>query len=119
MEERMRVATLIAVAVLMAAPAALAQTEPAAAPETAQTEAPTPAQTPASEATITAPLAEEAPIEAPEAAAAAEPELVCRSAERSESRLRSRRERVCRTQAEWDALQAARTRGGGAQADNN
>ena len=38
-------------------------------------------------------------------------EQVCRAGPRSESRLRSR-QRICRTQAEWDALDRARSRSG-------
>lgn len=45
------------------------------------------------------------------AAPEAEAELVCRNiSSRTESRLRSRRERVCKTQAEWDRQEAPESR---------
>jgi hypothetical protein len=101
----MRVAALAFAAVLMAAPVALAQTE---------LPAPEAVSEPVVEAA--APVAEEVPVpeatetETAEAAAPSE-ERVCRSGPRSESRLRTR-ERICRTQAEWDALDRAGARTG-------
>jgi hypothetical protein len=110
----MRAATLIiAAAVLAFAPMALAQTETPAAESTQAVEA---VVAPPVDEPV-APAAEEGALA--EAAPAAEPQRVCRTIERSESRLRSRRERVCRTQAEWDALQQQNNRSTGAQPDNN
>ncbi len=100
----MRVATLVFAAVLMAAPMALAQTEapPAEAATETTSEAP---PAPAAEETPATPPAEQAATPAPSE------EPVCGSGPRSESRLRSRQQ-VCRTQAEWDALDRARSRSG-------
>ena len=100
----MRVATLVFAAFLMATPVALAQTEAPSAE--AVTETMSGAQQ--------APAAEEAPVTPPteqEATPAPSQERVCRAGPRSESRLRSRQQ-VCRTQAEWDALDRARARSG-------
>jgi hypothetical protein len=102
----MRVAAMVFAAVLMAAPAAFAQTETPAPEVTTETVAPE----------TTTPTSEEAPSPEPtETAAEATPapseERVCRSGPRSESRLRTR-ERICRTQAEWDAFDRARSRTG-------
>jgi hypothetical protein len=109
----MRVATpFLALAFFACGPVAWAQTEAPAAPQVAGTEATS--EVPPADA---AAGAEEAAAEA-EAPAVAADEQVCRTIERSESRLRSRRERVCRTQAEWDALQRRNGRQG-AEADNN
>lgn len=104
----MRVAAFVIAAVLMAAPVALAQTETTA-PEAVT-------ETTTQETSTTAPAAEEtAPVttesEAPAATPAPSEERICRSGPRSESRLRSRQQ-VCRTQAEWDALDRARSRSG-------
>jgi hypothetical protein len=84
------------------------------APAFAQVE---PLPPPASEGNgaVTEPETTAASEEAPAAAATetpaateAEPELICRSVTaRTESRLRSSRQRVCKTQAEWDAQNAA------------
>jgi hypothetical protein len=112
----MRAATLIiAAAVLAFSPMALAQTEtPAAetAPAVEAVVAP-PADEPAAPVEGAAPAADEG------ASTLVEPQRVCHTIERSESRLRSRRERICRTQAEWDALQQQRNGRSGAQADSN
>ncbi len=103
----MRVAAFVIATVLMAAPVALAQTETTA-PETV-------AETTTQETTTTLAAEEAAPStsesEAPAATPAPSEERVCRSGPRSESRLRSRQQ-VCRTQAEWDALDRARSRSG-------
>ncbi len=102
----MRVAALVFAAMMMAAPMALAQTETPA-PEVV-TEPTAPETTaPATEETQ-APVTTET---ATEAGAAPSEEQVCRAGPRSESRLRSR-QRICRTQAEWDALDRARSRSG-------
>ena len=107
----MRAAVLIVTLALMAAaPVALADSNaPAVAETPAQAEA-APSEAPATEPAET-PAAPEEQIAEEQAPAA----QVCRSPERSESRLRSRRERICRTQAEWDAIDRAqqRARSGG------
>jgi hypothetical protein len=92
---------ILSVAVLACAPVALAQIETPPPPAVESGGSLPPAEVVADEQVI----AEE------QAEATADPELVCRTIERSESRLRSRRERVCRTQAEWDATRQNR-RGG-------
>jgi hypothetical protein len=115
---------IIAAAALAAAPLALAQTEPPATDTAVQA---APVYTPIEPAD---PIEPTAPAEAPAAAAeepaveasAPEPELICRTlVMRTESRLRSARERVCRTQAAWDEFDAqnARNRNGRAGPDNN
>jgi hypothetical protein len=108
---RMRTAGLIvALALGTMAPVALAQTDTPAPP--------TQVEAVPSEATATAPAEDAAPAEeaAAEQTAARAQERVCHTIERSESRLRSRREQVCRTQAEWDAQQQGGSRGGGGNA---
>lgn len=105
----MRAVHLIFVAAVLAfAPMALAQTDTQAAPADVTAEQPAEATASADVTTPAAPAEEGAPAE--EATQAAEPERVCHTIERSESRLRSRRERVCRTQAEWDAQQRGANR---------
>jgi len=59
-----------------------------------------------------APAAETVAVTRVAETAAAQPaapreRLVCRSRDGVESRLQSRRERVCRTRAQWDAIEAA------------
>lgn len=81
----MRVAGFVIVAGLMFAAPAFAQTDPAP-------QAPT-------EATEPAPV-EPTPPPTQEAAVDPEQEQICRTVQRTESRLRSRRERICGTQAE-------------------
>jgi len=94
----MRMTALVLAAALLAATPAIAQTEPTTPPaETAQ-EAP---ETPAATAEA-APTTAEAP---------AEEELICRTVQRTESRLRSRRERVCGTRAQWETMQNEAARG--------
>lgn len=105
----MRAATLIVtLALLAAAPVALAEPDAPAGAETPAQAEEVPSEPAATEA-VEAAAEEQAAPEQPPAA------QVCRSPERSESRLRSRRERVCRTQAEWDAIDRAqqRARSGG------
>ena len=100
----MRISVLLVAASMLIAAPAFAQIETAPPPASAEggasaPEAPAPTQEP---------TAEQAPAFTE---AVAEPELVCRTlTERTESRLRSRRERVCKTQAEWDAQEAASNR---------
>ena len=103
----MRVAAFVIAAVLMAAPVALAQTE--VTPPEAVAEAVTQESVTApTDEEATAPAATEA--EAPVATPAPSEERVCRAGPRSESRLRSRQQ-VCRSRAEWDALDRARSGG--------
>lgn len=94
-------AFVVAAAMLLAAPA-FAQVEPLPPPASEGAGAATEPETPAaSEETTPAATEPETPAATE---AAAEPELVCRNvAARTESRLRSSRTRVCKTQAEWDA----------------
>lgn len=101
----MRVAALVFAAVMMAAPMALAQTEIPAPEVVAEPTAPEPA--PAAQETQI-PVTTETTTDATPAPSE---EQVCRAGPRSESRLRSR-QRVCHTQAEWDALDRARARSG-------
>jgi len=90
----MRVTSMIVAAAFLAATSvpAFAQTDPAAAP-------------PASEQTEAATPVEPQTTEAPQ-----EDEVICRTVQRTESRLRSRRERICGTQAQWDAMQDSAAR---------
>lgn len=89
----MRVLVLaLSAAMLLAAPA-LAQTDPVAPP--AATEG---------DATSTPPTPQSAPQ--PETTEqSADQEVICRTVQRTESRLRSRRERICGTRAEWEIMQ--------------
>lgn len=108
--------SILAAAVLAVAPMAWAQTE--APPAAAEVSAPADTATPA-EATTPAETTDAPPADAAAVAAPAEPELVCRTVTaRTESRLRSARQRVCRTQAQWDAEERA-ARGGRNNAANN
>lgn len=112
---------------LAAAPMALAQTTdtPAATEPAAQEPVYVDIEPADPNEPITAPAAEEVPATAEEPAAQAaveEPQLVCRTmVTRTESRLRSSRERICRTQAAWDEAdaQASNRRNRNAGADNN
>jgi len=89
----MRLTALIFAAVVLAAAPAIAQTDEPSAPQTEIA----PAATGGSEDQTAAPPPQEEP-------------LVCRTVrQRTESRLRSRREQVCRTQAEWDAQDGSST----------
>ena len=103
----MRIQALaVAAAMLLAAPA-FAQVEPLPPPASEGNGAVTEPETPAAN--------EETPAvtepETPAVVAEVEPELVCRTVTaRTESRLRSSRQRVCKTQAEWDAQEAADNR---------
>ena len=87
----MRVAGFVMVAGLMFAAPAFAQTDPAP-------QAPT-------EATEPAPV-EPTPPPTLVAAVAAAHEIFCLTVQRAVRRLRSRRERICGTQAEWDRMEA-------------
>ena len=99
---------VVAAAMLLSAPA-FAQVETPPPPESTSGGATAPEAPPANQdpASVTeGALSAAAPTEA-----AAEPELVCRNiTARTESRLRSARTRVCKTQAEWDAQAAAGNR---------
>lgn len=87
----MRISALVLAAAMFAAVPAFAQTDPAPTTEAAAQE---PADT-------TAPTTEAAPV----ATENERPAQVCRTIQRTESRLRTRRERICHTEAEWDQLQ--------------
>jgi hypothetical protein len=104
----MRISVLVVAAAMLLAVPAFAQVETLPPPETTGTGVTEP-QTPAtSEETAPATTEEQAPAATE---AAVEPELVCRTVTaRTESRLRSSRQRVCKTQAEWDAQDAAASR---------
>jgi hypothetical protein len=108
---------IFAAAVLASASVAVAQTD---APPTVEATTPAPETAPVEQ---TAPVVNAAPTEETAVEAApTEPELICRTVSvRTESRLRSARQRVCRTQSQWDALdeQAQRGRDGSAQRNNN
>lgn len=91
----MRINALVLAAALMAAAPAFAQTDPAP-PSPVVTEGEPPAQAPTTEA---------APAETTPATTASEaPRRICRTVQRTESRLRTRRERICGTQEEWDRI---------------
>jgi len=102
----MRVAALIFAAGLMLAAPALAQTDPSPPP-------------PASSETTTETGAAETPEATTEqASASSEQEEICRTVQRTESRLRARRERICGTRAEWEQMErdaADVVRGNGVQ----
>jgi hypothetical protein len=87
----MRIAALVFAAAMMAAAPALAQTAP---PLT-----PTPS---ASETTSETPTSGEAPSAEPNNDGS---EQICRVIQRTESRLRSRRERLCMTRAQWEQME--------------
>jgi hypothetical protein len=110
---------IFAAAVLASASVAVAQTDAPQAPTVEATTA-APETAPVEQ---TAPVVDAAPTEETAVEAApTEPELICRTVSvRTESRLRSARQRVCRTQSQWDALdeQAQRGRDGSAQRNNN
>lgn len=98
-------ALVVAAAMLLAAPA-FAQVEPLPSPASEGNGSVTEPETPAASEETPAATEPETP-----AVAEAEPELVCRTVTaRTESRLRSSRQRVCKTQAEWDAQEAANNR---------
>jgi hypothetical protein len=98
----MRVAFSAVAALLIVAPVAAAQTEGAA---------PVAIPVTVGEEVTMSPIPEvvqaEAEEDAAEATSVSSEERVCRAGPRSESRLRSR-QRICRTQAEWDALDRER-----------
>lgn len=90
----MRISALVFAAALLAAAPAFAQTDPAP-------------QGPA----VTGGQEPQAETPAPDTAAAEEATAendanrrICRTVQRTESRLRTRRERICGTQAEWDIM---------------
>ena len=92
----MRFAVLVLATAVFAAAPALAQTDP----------------TPPAAATETTEQAAESTNAATETSEAPNPqeEQVCRTVQRTESRLRSRRERVCATRAQWDMMQEQNAR---------
>lgn len=90
----MRLSALVFAAVMLTAAPAFAQTDPAATTTPAATE-------PSVPSAQTAPTTEPTPEATTEER---EPERVCRTIQRTESRLRTRRERICHTQAEWDQM---------------
>ncbi|MEZ5956542.1 MAG: hypothetical protein R3C27_04935 [Hyphomonadaceae bacterium] len=102
----MRISVLVVAAAMVFAAPAFAQVESPPPPQTAGSgvaEAP-----PTTEPTAPAATNEPAPAATEETA---EAELVCRNVTaRTESRLRSARVRVCKTQAEWDAQAVAGNR---------
>lgn len=103
----MRISVLVVAAAMLLAVPAVAQVETPPLPETtsggaSEPEAPPVTTEETASASEQAPSATEPVVEA---------ELVCRNVTaRTESRLRSRRERICKTQAEWDAQEAAQSR---------
>jgi hypothetical protein len=86
----MRVTALVLAAALLAATPAFAQTEPVAPPPS----------DPASTST-----AEPAPPAGAATAPDPDEEVICRTVQRTESRLRSRRERICGTRSQWEMMQ--------------
>jgi hypothetical protein len=88
----MRISALVLAAAMFAATPAFAQTDPA--PSTEAPAAQEPAET-------TAPSTEAEPV----ATTSERPAQICRTIQRTESRLRTRRERICHTEAEWDQMQ--------------
>lgn len=90
----MRISVLVLAAAMLTAAPAFAQTDPAATTTPAATE-------PAAPSAETAPTTEPTPEATTQNS---EPERVCRTVQRTESRLRTRRERICHTQAEWDQM---------------
>lgn len=103
----MRISVFVVAAAMLLAVPAFAQVETPPPPETTSGGVTEP-ETPPVTQEETAPATEEAPAATEPVA---EAELVCRNVTaRTESRLRSRRERVCKTQAEWDAQEAAQSR---------
>lgn len=88
----MRFAALILAVVVLAAAPAMAQTDPTTPPPpAAAAEAGAGATDPAQPAT--------------EAEQPAEEEQICRTVQRAESRLRTRRERICGTRSQWEQMQ--------------
>jgi len=102
----MRISVFVVAAAMLLAVPAFAQVETPPPPETTSGGVTEPEAPPVTQEE-TAPATEQAPAAEP----VVEAELVCRNVSaRTESRLRSRRERVCKTQAEWDAQEAAESR---------
>ncbi|MFN3465275.1 MAG: hypothetical protein ACK4X1_14495 [Terricaulis sp.] len=103
----MRISVFVVAAAMLLAVPAFAQVETPLPPETTSGGVSEPEAPPVTTAE-TAPAIEQAPAAT---GPVVEAELVCRNvSSRTESRLRSRRERVCKTQAEWDAQAAAESR---------
>ena len=93
----MRLAALVLATAVLAAAPALAQTDPTAPPP--------PAPVASTEAG-----AEGTPPAADQAEQPAEEEQICRTVQRTESRLRNRRERICGTRAQWEQMQEQNAR---------
>lgn len=89
----MRVLLFALSAALLAATPALAQTGPVAPP---------PAEDAATSGETPQPQSDPAPAANEQNA---DQEVICRTVQRAESRLRSRRERICGTRAEWEIMQ--------------
>lgn len=89
----MRFAALVLAAAVLAAAPALAQTDPTTPP-------PPPASAADNNAGAAGPTQPAAEAEQP-----AEEEQICRTVQRAESRLRNRRERICGTRSQWEAMQ--------------
>ncbi|MGE0741546.1 MAG: hypothetical protein AB7O98_09405 [Hyphomonadaceae bacterium] len=87
----MRLTVMVLAAALLAAAPAFAQTEPVAPPEATAQDGAAPVET----------------AQADQAAATEDPDdqMVCRTVQRSESRLRTRRERICATRTQWEVMQ--------------
>lgn len=88
----MRFAALVLAAVVLAAAPAMAQTDPTPPP-------------PAAGAAETGAAATDPAQPAAEAEQPAEEEQICRTVQRSESRLRNRRQRICGTRTQWEMMQ--------------
>jgi hypothetical protein len=93
----MRLAALVLAAAVVAAAPALAQTDPTAPP-------------PPAPAASTEAGAEGTPPAGDQAEQPAEEEQICRTVQRTESRLRNRRERICGTRAQWEQMQEQNAR---------
>jgi hypothetical protein len=101
---RVVAAAIFASAIVLSA-SAFADETPAAAPVEQTTEAP--AAAPAPEAGASGQSApEQANVEQQEASAEGDANrVICRTVRRSESRLRSRSERICGTRDQWEVMQ--------------
>jgi hypothetical protein len=89
----MRIAALVLTAAVLAATPVWAQTDPTL-------PAPAPPASTEAATTATEPTASEQ-AEQP----AQEEEQICRTVQRTESRLRNRRERICGTRSQWEMMQ--------------
>ena len=91
----MRFAVMVLAAAVMAASPAMAQTDPTAPPATTET-----TEQGADNTAATGETAEQN----------SDQEQICRTVQRTESRLRSRRERICATRAQWETMQEQNAR---------